>query len=182
MTAQRELVLRQLGTIRSGVCSYTVYRMTINGSLGDSRSWRWTASWRSRGQDVYLVIGDCVGILLNERTLTEPDNEFVWQSWLRGRLPFEERVGMFANWLKGLEPAPELSAATPAQAWQSLWNAFSPVAPIVPLPPPASSSRFDLRTSTLFHHHLSGNDYLPLGSVSHQQAHRPDHESSHNCS
>jgi len=92
-------------------------------------------------EDFYLVIGDCVGILLNERTLTEPDNEFVRQPWLVGSLLAQERVRMFANWLERLETAPNLSAATPAQAWRSLLNAFSPVAPIGPLPLPLPRSK-----------------------------------------
>jgi hypothetical protein len=91
---------------------------------------------QSPREDFYLVIGGRVAIMLNERTFTEPDNEFFRQSWLRGGVSQEERIGAFENWLGRLEPAPNLSVATPVQAWRSFWNAFSPVAPIVPLPPP----------------------------------------------
>jgi hypothetical protein len=91
---------------------------------------------QSPRQDFYLVIGGRVGIILNERTFTEPDTEFFRQAWLRSGVFLEERMGAFDNWLGRLESAPNLSVATPDQAWRSLWSAFTPVAPIAPLPPP----------------------------------------------
>jgi hypothetical protein len=51
-------------------------------------------------------------------------------------MPSQERVAAFENWLRRLDDAPNLAAATPAQALQSFWNAFSPVTPHIPLPPP----------------------------------------------
>jgi hypothetical protein len=90
---------------------------------------------QSPGEEFYLVIGSRVGILLNERTLAEPDNDLFRQSWLRGGVPTDERLGIFERWLSQLEAAPDLSATTPVQAWRSFWNAFGPVTPIGVLPP-----------------------------------------------
>lgn len=90
---------------------------------------------QSRRDEFYLVIGGRVGIVLNERTFIEPNGELFAQPWLRGGVRAEERLGIFENWLGRLEAAPNLSAATPVQAWQSFWNAFGPVIPIGPLAP-----------------------------------------------
>jgi hypothetical protein len=89
----------------------------------------------SPGEELYLVIGARIGILLNERLLSEPDDSLFRQAWLRGGVPRAEREGMFENWLGGLPAAPTLSAATPVQARRSFWNAFGPVMPIGMLPP-----------------------------------------------
>jgi hypothetical protein len=90
---------------------------------------------QSLSEEFYLVIGSRVGIILNERTLTEPEHELFRQPWLRGGVPAEERQGIFQQWLNQLEAAPTLSAATPSRAWRSFWNAFGPVTPIGTLPP-----------------------------------------------
>jgi hypothetical protein len=93
---------------------------------------------RSERDEFYLVVGSRVSILLNETTLEEPERNLFDQAWLSRSNAFEERTVVFQRWLGGLDEAPALTAATPAQAWPSFWGAFSPVTPIIPLPPPPS--------------------------------------------
>lgn len=103
---------------------------------------------RSQSEEFYLVIGSRVGIALNQSTFLNPDESFFAEALLdRGRpLQEQERTQVFDNWLRGLDEAPNLSVATPAQAWRSFINAFGPVIPNVPLPPPPA------RPSSIYGH------------------------------
>jgi hypothetical protein len=101
---------------------------------------------QSPREEFYLVIGGRVCIILNESTFVEPDEQFFGQPWLSRSMPSQERVTAFENWLGRLDDAPNLGAASPAQAWRSFWNAFSPVTPHIPLPPPPA------RPSSIYGH------------------------------
>jgi hypothetical protein len=90
---------------------------------------------QSSGQ-FYLVIGSRVSIVLNEKTFTEPRVDVIEEPWMSRGTASRERTGAFEKWLARLNEAPVLAAATPVEAWLSFWNAFSPVTPNFPLPPP----------------------------------------------
>jgi hypothetical protein len=94
---------------------------------------------------------------------------------LRSGVFLEKRTGAFENWLGRLESAPNLSVATPDQAWRSLWSAFTPVSPIAPLPPPP------FRPARSIHDDRRGSDYLPMKSFPYKQAHQPNNESTYDC-
>ena len=100
---------------------------------------------QSQREEFYLVIGCRVSILLNERALIEPGREYLTQPWLARSMSWDERMGVFEQWLGRLDEAPNLVAATPSQAWQAFWGAMSPV-PIGTLPPPPP------RPSSLYGH------------------------------
>jgi hypothetical protein len=101
---------------------------------------------QSEREELYIVIGGRVGIILNERTFLEPETNYFSQTWLGRGSSADERTGYFRQWLNQLDEAPKLTTATPTQAWQSFWRAMSPVTPIGTLPPPP------LRPSAIYGH------------------------------
>jgi hypothetical protein len=90
---------------------------------------------RSSDNEYYAVVGCRVGIPLNEDTLTDPQSGYLDLRWLRPGISARERGEAFGERLDDLPTAPQLTTATAAQAWQSFWNAMSPVTPIGTLPP-----------------------------------------------
>src|SRR5436190_19403175 len=81
----------------------------------------------SRSNDCYLVIGSRVSIPLNEITYAEPEWELLGQPWLGPRMTYTERSDGFERWLGNLKEAPQMTPATPQEAWSAFLSAFSPV-------------------------------------------------------
>lgn len=94
----------------------------------------------------FIVVGGRVAISTHERP-GETINEYLIQPWLQPNLTFSRREELFGEWLRGLDPAPDLHPKTPTDFIQPIMLqrqdhqqeapmlAFI-VGPLLPLPAP----------------------------------------------